>query len=61
MFARHVRGWLKCLKRRITSAASEGINLQVARMTANARGRACFENPRTRVLFFLGELDLSPA
>jgi hypothetical protein len=41
--------------------ASEGINSQVARIIANARGLACFENLRIRVLSFLGKLDLSPA
>ncbi len=43
------------------AAASEGINSQVARIIANARGLACFENLRIRVLSFLGKLDLSPA
>jgi len=54
-------GLLNYLKHRITNAASEGINSQVARIIANARGLACFENLRIRVLFFLGKLDLSPA
>jgi transposase len=61
MFARNLPGLLNYLKHRITNAASEGINSQVARLIANARGLACFENLRTRVLFFHGKLYLSPA
>jgi transposase len=61
MFARHLPGLLSYRKHRITNAASECINSQVARIIANARGLACFENLRIPVLFFLGKLDLSPA
>ena len=61
MFARHLPGLLNYLKHRITNASSEGINSQVARIIANARGLSCFAHLRTRVLFFLGKLDLSPA
>ena len=61
MFVRHMPGLLNYLKHRITNAASEGINSHVARIIANARGLACFENLRIRVLSFLGKLDLSPA
>lgn len=35
--------------------------LMLAGIIANARGLACFKNFRTRVLFFLGKLDLSQA
>ena len=52
---------LNHLKYRISNVASEDVNSQVARIITNARGLACFENLRTRVLFFLGKLDLSPA
>ena len=45
MFARHLPSLLNYLKHHIT----------------NARGFACFENFRTRVLFFLGKLNLSQA
>jgi transposase len=61
MFVRHLPGLLNYLKHRITNASSEGINSQVARIIANARGLSCFAHLRTRVLFFLGKLDLSPA
>ena len=46
MLFRHLPGLLNYLKHRITNAASEGINSQVARTIANARGLACFENLR---------------
>jgi transposase len=52
---------LNYLKHRISNAASERINSQNARIIAKALGLACFENLHTRVLFFLGKLDLSPA
>ena len=61
MFARHLPGLLNYLKHRTTNAVSEGINLQEARTIANARCLARFENLRTRFLFLLGKLDLSPA
>jgi transposase len=43
MFARHLPGLLNYLKHRITNAASEGIDSQVARIIPNARGLARFE------------------
>ncbi len=52
---------LNYLKHRITNAASEGMNSLVARIIANARGLRTFAALRTRVLFFLGKLDLSIA
>ena len=61
MLARHLPSRLNYLKHRITNAASEGINSQVARIIANARGLACVENLRTHFLFFRGKFDLSPA
>jgi len=61
MFVRHLPGLLNYLKHRISNAASEGINSQPARIIANARGISCSENLRTRVLFFLDKLNLSPA
>jgi transposase len=61
IFARHLSGLLHYLKHRITNAASEGINLQTARIIANARDISCFKHLGTRVLFLLRKLDLSPA
>ena len=61
MFARDLPGLPNHLKHRITNAPSEGIDSQVARIIANARDLSCFAHLRTRVLFFLGKPDLSPA
>lgn len=61
MFVSYLPGLLNCPKHCITNAASEGINLQTARIIANARDISCFEHLGTRVLFLLRKLDLSPA
>ncbi len=61
MLQRHLPGLLNYLKHRITNAAAEGLNSQVARIIANARGLGSFYTLRIRVLFFLGKLDLSVA
>jgi transposase len=61
MLAGRIQGVLNYIKHRITNAASEGMNSQVARVIANARGLRTFKTLRIRVLFFLGKLDLSIA
>ena len=61
MLAFRMQGLLNYIKHRITNAASEGMNSQVARVIANARGLRSFRTLRIRVLFFLGKLDLSIA
>ena len=61
MLGNRLQGLLNYLKHRITNAASEGMNSLVARIIANARGLRTFAALRTRVLFFLGKLDLSIA
>ena len=61
MLENRLQGLLNYLKHRITNAASEGMNSQVARIIANARGLRSFPTFRIRVLFFLGKLDLSVA
>ena len=61
MLAFRMQGLLNYIKHRITNAASEGMNSQVARVIANARGLRSFKTLRIRVLFFLGKLDLSIA
>jgi transposase len=61
MLAFRIQGLLNYIKHRITNAASEGMNSQVARVIANARGLRSFRTLRIRVLFFLGKLDLSIA
>lgn len=59
MLAKRFSGILNYLKHGITNAGSEGMNSLIARISANARGLRSFETLRTRVLFFLGKLDLS--
>jgi len=61
MLLARIEGLLNYIKHRITNAASEGMNSQVARVIANARGLRFFRTLRIRVLFFLGKLDLSIA
>jgi len=61
MLANRFQGLLNYIKRRITNAASEGLNSLVARIIANARGIHSFDRFRIRVLFFLKKLDLSIA
>lgn len=45
----------------ITNALSEGLNSRIQAIKANARGFRNFPNYRTRILFFLGDLQLFPA
>lgn len=52
-------GLLNYLKHRITNAASEGMNSQIARIIGNARGLRSFETLRTRVLFYHGKLNMA--
>jgi transposase len=59
MLQNRFQGLLNYLKHRITNAASEGMNSQIARIIANARGMRTYAALRIRVLFFLGKLDLS--
>ena len=44
----------------ITNALSEGLNSRVQAIKASARGFHSFATFRTRILFFLGDLDLKP-
>lgn len=61
MLRRHRAGLVSYAKHRITNAAAEGFNSIIQTIKANARGFSSFENFRTRILFFCGKLDLSPA
>lgn len=61
MIGRHAEGILNYIFHRITNAASEGINSTIQSLKHAARGLPAFESFRTRVLFFLGKLDLTPA
>jgi len=61
MIGVHAEGILNFIFHRITNAASEGINSTIQSLKHAARGLPAFKTFRTRVLFFLGKLDLSPA
>ncbi len=61
MIDKHAEGILNYLMHPITNAAAEGINSVIQSLKHAARGLPKFESFRTRVLFFLGKLDLKPA
>jgi transposase len=42
------------------NAVSEGLNSTIQKLKANARGFRNFANFRTRILFYLGKLSLTP-
>ena len=59
----HLEGLLNLLnyfRHRITNAMSAGINSAVQKIKATARSFRNFDNFRTRILFFFGQLDLHP-
>lgn len=56
----HLRGLLNYHLHHQTNATAEGINGQIQRIKANARGFRRFKNFRIAILFFLGKLDLYP-
>jgi transposase len=56
----HLEGLLNYFRYRITNAMSEGLNSAIQKIKATARGFRNFRNFRTRILFFLGQLDLYP-
>lgn len=57
----HLEGLLSYFAHRITNAATEALNGRIAALKANARGFRSFEHYRTRILFFLGQLEMRPA
>lgn len=61
MIGNHAEGILNYIHHRITNAASEGINSTIQSLKHAARGLPAFKSFRTRILFFLGKLDLNPA
>jgi len=61
MIGHHAEGILNDIFHRITNAASEGINSTIQSLKHAARGLPVFKSFRTRVLFFLGKLDLLPS
>ena len=58
MLKRHLLNLLNY--HRLTNATTEGLNLRIQAIKADARGFRSFQNFRVRILFFLGKLDLSP-
>jgi len=59
MLVRHLDGLLNYFVSRLTNALCEGFNSKIQQIKTAARGFRSFENYRTRILFFLGDLDLS--
>lgn len=61
MIEEHFAGIMNYITFPITNAASEGINSRIQSLKSEARGLPNFERFRTRVLFFLGGLQLYAA
>ena len=57
----HAEHLLNYFLYRITNAVSEGLNSKIQNLKSAARGFRSFANYRTRILFFCGKLDLTPA
>jgi len=58
---RHLEGLINYITHPLTNALAEGLNSLIAVLKGAARGLKNFANFRTRVLFYLGKLDLYPA
>ena len=59
MIQRHLEGLLNYFESHLTNALCEGFNSRIQQLKSAARGFRSFPNYRTRILFFLGALDLS--
>ncbi len=59
MVERHLNGLLNYFVSRLTNALWEGFNSKIQQIKTAARGQRLFQKYRTRILFLLGELDLS--
>jgi transposase len=59
MLKRHLNGLLNHFISRLTNALCEGFSSKIQQIKTAARGFRSFENYRTRILYFLGDLDLS--
>ena len=60
MLQKHREGVLAYLQYHTNNATAEGLNSQIQRLKARARGYRQFKNFRVAILFFLGKLDLNP-
>ena len=58
MVPRHLDGVPDYITHPITNAMSEGINSMVQSIKHSAKGLPNFNSFRTRILFFLGQLDM---
>lgn len=56
----HLTGLLSYFRHKITNSMCECFNSIIQAIKASAKGFRSFENYRTRILFFLGKLDLAP-
>lgn len=59
MIERHREGLLNYFLNRLNNALCEGFNSKIQQIKTAARGFRSFANYRTRILFFLGDLNLS--
>lgn len=59
MIERHLDGLLNYFTSRLTNALCEGFNSRIQQLKSASRGFRSFANYRTRILFFIGALDLS--
>ncbi len=57
----HLDNMLTYFRHRITNAMSEGFNSKIQSIKSAARGFRGFQNYRTRILFYCGDLQLMPA
>lgn len=60
MIRRHFERIVTWFTHRISNASSEGFNSLIQALKSAARGFRNFENYRTRILFFCGQLNLLP-
>lgn len=60
MIKRHLGRIVTWFSHRISNASSEGFNSVIQALKSAARGFRNFENYRTRILFFCGQLNLFP-
>ena len=57
---RHFERIVTWFEHRISDASAEGFNSLIQALKSAARGFRNFENYRTRILFFCGQLNLLP-